>query len=117
MQQFIAEDGAAALYVFTHLQLAGADAGARLQAAAHQQLAGHAHIAMHDQRAGEDEVVGFQVIELQHGVGAAKVLQQPACIVHATGGHLRIHRGLVVTTTQVVAHEPAVTHGAGVFAA
>jgi hypothetical protein len=38
---------------------------------------------MHDQGAGIDEVVGLQVLELQHAVGGAEVLQQPACIFHA----------------------------------
>jgi hypothetical protein len=68
---------------------------------------------MHDQRAGIDQVVGLQVLELQHAVGGAEVLQQPACIFHAAGGHLGVHGRLVVATGQVVAHKPAVTHGAG----
>jgi hypothetical protein len=79
------------LNLFARFQLARAYAAARLQAAAHQQLAGHAHIAVHDQRAGIDEVVGLQVLELQHAVGGAEVLQQPACIFHAAGGHLGVH--------------------------
>ena len=91
-----------------HDGFAGADAAAGDDAAPGPHHAVDVDAHAHLQRAGEDDGVGVERVQLQHGVGRAELVQQPAGVTHAPVGHQGIEDGLVVPLSVVVAQEPFV---------
>ncbi len=98
-----------------HDRFARPDSAARDDAAAGAHHAVHVDAHAHFQRAREHDRVGVHGIQLQHGVGGAELVQQPAGVADAAVGHQRVKHGLVVPLSVVVADEPFVTARAGVL--
>ena len=105
------------MQVLAGLDAARVDAGAGLQRAAHGQQAGHAQLAMHDDAAREHQGIGLQVIDLQHGIGGAELVHEPARVLDAAIAHQGVEHALVVVAVMAVAHEPAKARRARAFGA
>ena len=81
------------------------------------QQAADLDIALDLQAAREHDGIGLQVLQGQHRVGGAELLQQPAGVLHPAGLHQGVERLLVAGAILDVAHEPAETVGTGVLGA
>ncbi|MNT18479.1 hypothetical protein D3C72_1536920 [compost metagenome] len=72
------KDAGARTDVLTHHQIAAtAHAAPRLQRSAHVHRTIHLHATAHLYAAGKHDGICLQPVQLQHGIGGAKVVQQP----------------------------------------
>ncbi|MDT4861522.1 hypothetical protein FQZ97_961300 [compost metagenome] len=107
--------GAGGNVLARHDGFARADAAAGHDAAARAHDGVHVDAHAHFQGAGEDDGGGVDGVQLEHGVGRAELVQQPAGVADPSVSDQGVKDGLVIPLSVVVADEPFVAARAGVL--